>query len=62
VKHAWVRSPDGAAWVDAHSARYQAGQRTPMDYGFLSAPEGIGYRELDQAVSARDRARGGAAQ
>ena len=43
---AWVRSPDGSAWVDAFAAHYSAGHATPMGYGFLSADEGLNFREF----------------
>ncbi len=51
--HAWVHAADGAGWLDAHSARYRGGQRTPMDYGYLPGREGISFEELAQTLRAR---------
>jgi copper chaperone NosL len=31
---AWVREPPSGAWLDARTARYVQGARTPMDFGF----------------------------
>ena len=36
---AWVRGASGG-WVEARSARYRTGARTPMDYGFLPSDGG----------------------
>jgi hypothetical protein len=56
----WVRE-DGARWVEARTARYQAGARTPMDFGFVVAKEGVGWDELRERIVARaGSARGGA--
>jgi nitrous oxide reductase accessory protein NosL len=49
----WVRAPEGQGWVDARTAKYRAGQRTPMDYGFLAAREGISFQELARALRER---------
>jgi copper chaperone NosL len=55
TRHLWVRSPQGQRWIDARAARYRGGQRTPMDYGFLAAPEGLSFDELARAIEARAR-------
>lgn len=34
VEHAWVREAEEGRWIDASSARYVQGARTPMDFGF----------------------------
>lgn len=34
----WVRN--GESWIDAEQARYRGGAMTPMDHGFLAAPDG----------------------
>ena len=39
VKHAWLLNPRGQ-WVDASSARFEAGAKSPMDYGFRFAEGG----------------------
>jgi copper chaperone NosL len=51
----WVRSPDGERWVDAFKARYRAGQRTPMDYGFLAAQDGHTFQEVRALLRNRPR-------
>ncbi|MEO8875314.1 MAG: hypothetical protein ABI461_06995 [Polyangiaceae bacterium] len=39
VKKMWVR--DGAgAWVDAANAHFKKGVSSPMDYGFMTDPQG----------------------
>ncbi len=30
----WVRDRDGERWIDGHTARFGAGFKTPMGYGF----------------------------
>lgn len=47
---AWVRLAGG--WILATEARF-APARTPMDYGFVGAAEGVGWAELQQQVRAR---------
>lgn len=49
--HAWVRK--GETWVDAKSARYAPGARTPMDYGFVGADTGVTYAEMSKTVLAK---------
>ena len=49
----WVRE-DGERWVDARAARYQAGARTPMDFGFVAAKDGVGWDEMRERVLAKD--------
>jgi len=46
VSKAWAKGSDGERWVDALSARYGAGFRTPQGYGFLSADKGLSFRDL----------------
>jgi hypothetical protein len=52
---AWVHGPDSDLWVDALTARYSAGHRTPMDFGYLAASSGITFAELKQQVAAKTR-------
>ena len=60
----WVRDAEGREWVDARSARFRGGQRTPMAYGFATAPEGepgaLSFESASDAVreSERERAAG----
>jgi hypothetical protein len=42
---AWVRTEDGL-WIDARSARYVDGAKTPMDFGFVPAQTGFDWDEL----------------
>ncbi|MBI2391335.1 MAG: hypothetical protein HYV09_17225 [Deltaproteobacteria bacterium] len=51
---AWARDPAGDGWIDAKTARYSGGQKTPMDFGFTASAGG----ELDfEAMAQRVRAR-----
>lgn len=58
-KRAWVRAPVADGWVDAYAARYSAGNRTPMDYGFLAAEQGISFQELRSVVKKKSAERAG---
>ncbi len=49
-KHMWVRAPEGEGWVEAKTARFASGVRTPMDYGFVPASEGVGWDEVTKKV------------
>lgn len=52
----WVRDAGGAAWIDARSARYGAGARTPMDFGFETRAEGgVGWNEMREQVIAKQK-------
>ncbi len=52
----WGGEPLAGRWIDARSARYAAGAKTPMDYGFEARAEGpIGWEALHDQVSARAR-------
>jgi copper chaperone NosL len=56
VQRSWVRAEDGDAWLDAARARYHAGARTPMDYGFGATATGnLGFEQVRQQVLARER-------
>lgn len=54
---AWVRDAEGNRWLEAASARYASGARTPMDFGFEGrAPETegtLGFQEMRATVLAR---------
>ena len=49
----WAKSVDGERWVDAATAHYGAGFRTPQGYGFLSADKGLSFRDLRIVVRER---------
>lgn len=52
----WVRAGDG--WIDTEQARYRGGATTPMDHGYVAAPDGqLTYTEVRTRVLAR--AKGG---
>lgn len=63
---AWLREHPGAAtalwvdrdgaWVPAGAARFAGGERTPMGYGFVAAPSGIDWSELQRRLAARAQA------
>lgn len=52
---AWANDGKGG-WVSVSEARFAAGQRTPMDFGFLIAPDGSASFD-DVRASARNKAR-----
>jgi hypothetical protein len=47
----WVRQGD--AWEPAARARYAPSARTPMDFGFVAAPDGVGWQEVKDTVRAK---------
>ena len=50
----WVRDASSNRWVDAKSARYVEGAKTPMDFGFEARAEGgVGWDEMRDKVNAR---------
>lgn len=49
-QHMWVRAPEGEGWVEAKTARFASGERTPMDYGFVPAREGVTWDEVTKKV------------
>jgi hypothetical protein len=52
----WVRE-GGLRWVDAKTTRYAHGARTPMDFGFAPAAEGMGWDEMREKVIAKEASR-----
>jgi copper chaperone NosL len=38
--HSWVRESTSGTWVDARTAKYAQGARTPMDFGFEARADG----------------------
>lgn len=57
LARAWVKSAEGA-WIDARSARYAPGARTPMDYGYASNPAGeLTLGDVERRIAARAGAR-----
>jgi copper chaperone NosL len=52
----WVRRGD--AWVPAAEARYASQANTPMDFGFVAAPDGVGWEDVKAAVRAKAQAHG----
>ncbi len=55
-KASWVRVGDG--WKRAEEARYQR-ERTPMDFGFVGATDGVSFDEMKAAVRAKGAERPG---
>ena len=53
AERTWVRDVSGARWVDAKSARYMDGAQTPMDFGFETRDDGVGWDEMRDRVLAR---------
>lgn len=61
VQKAWVRDAEGGRWIDAKTASYRHGARTPMDFGFeagaASAPDdgAMSFEAMRAAVVSRAR-------
>lgn len=56
-ERAWVRVETSGAWLDARTAQYVQGARTPMDFGFevsAGAP-GVPFDSVREAVRAKKR-------
>lgn len=53
VRARWVRTPADDGWVNAETALYSSGHRTPMGYGFLPDTAGLSWSELREAITAR---------
>ena len=55
----WVMDMDGGQWIDARSAFYRPGQRTPMAYGFgaVAKPEdgALDFEALRRRIRERER-------
>jgi copper chaperone NosL len=55
-KRFWARDAQTGQWLDARSARYASGARTPMDYGFEARAEGgVAWDEVRAAVAKKER-------
>jgi len=55
--HRWVRDEAKDVWLDAGTARYHGGARTPMDYGFAAGETGVlSFDDVRRGVLARKRA------
>ena len=53
VRSMWVR--EGNGWIDAKTARFRRGDKTPMDWGLAPAPDGtVGWSSVEQAVNERE--------
>lgn len=49
----WVRDAAGA-WVDARSAKFKGGGKTPMDFGFSHAADGdASWADVERAAKKR---------
>jgi copper chaperone NosL len=54
VEHMWVRDALADRWIEARHARYVAGAKTPMDFGFEARAEsGVGWDEMRDVVNAK---------
>ena len=54
--HAWARSASSGAWLDARTAHYVQGAKTPMDFGFeANGADGIPFATARNAVLAKKR-------
>jgi hypothetical protein len=51
--HMWVRDASGH-WIDARTAKYQSGARTPMDYGLVVSSNGtLDFSAVERAARER---------
>jgi hypothetical protein len=56
AEHLWVREPTTGSWLDARTARYVQGARTPMDFGFETREGGeVAFDGVRAAVLERKR-------
>lgn len=55
IRRGWVKDAKSSRWLDIGEARYAAGARTPMDYGFeASADSGdLGLEDVRGAIGRR---------
>lgn len=58
AEHVWTRDSDGLRWVDARTATYGDGAKTPMDYGYEVRAQGISWDELGARIVAKKRSGG----
>jgi copper chaperone NosL len=57
-ERAWVHEATSNAWLDARTARYVQGARTPMDFGFEARSGGeLGFEAVRLAVLEKKRSR-----
>ena len=55
-QRAWVREATSGAWLDARTAHYVHGARTPMDFGFEARfGDGVPFEAVREAVLAKKR-------
>ena len=55
VQAMWVRD-DAGHWVDARTAHFDKGEKTPMDYGFTARSSGsAAWSDVELAVEQRER-------
>lgn len=53
---AWVRESSSGTWLDARTAHYLQGARTPMDFGMEARADGsLGFEAMRNAVLERKR-------
>jgi len=61
AKRAWVRDGEAGRWVDAAHARYVAGAKSPMDFGYEARAatdgSGVACSDMRQTVLAKRRNR-----
>jgi copper chaperone NosL len=57
-RHVWVRDSEAPRWLEARHARYAAGAKTPMDFGFeATSTGGAGWDDVRVAVIAKGKVR-----
>lgn len=57
-ERAWARADASGVWLDARTAKYARGARTPMDFGFeIGDANGLGFNAVRDAVLAKKGSR-----
>ena len=56
AERAWARESTGGTWIDARTAKYVQGARTPMDFGFEARADGtVAFETVRAAVVEKKR-------
>jgi copper chaperone NosL len=53
----WVKEATDSKWIDARTARFEAGFSTPMAYGFGVADQGMTLSEVQERVREKENGR-----
>lgn len=56
-REVWVRDSAGAEWIDAHTAHFEHGHHTPMQYGWAVRDAGSSLATVGERVREAERLR-----